>query len=96
MLYCLVVLVYTLYMMYYVAPTHGPHNPLVWISMCSLVGSVSIMCIKGFGIALKLTFEGHNQFGSLSTYIMAAVAVWCLLLQMYYYTKVLDRFNTNM
>ncbi|KZV87579.1 DUF803-domain-containing protein [Exidia glandulosa HHB12029] len=96
MLYCLFVLVFIVYMIYYVAPTHGPRNPLVWISMCSFAGSVSIMCIKGFGTALKLTFEGHNQFGSLATYVLAAVAVGCLLLQMYYYTKVLDRFNTNL
>ncbi|KAH7104374.1 DUF803-domain-containing protein [Auriculariales sp. MPI-PUGE-AT-0066] len=102
MLYGLFVLCYTVYMIYKVAPTYGPRNPLVWISMCSLVGSVSIMCIKGFGIALRLTFEGHNQFGFVSTYIMAGIAVGCLLMQMFYYTKastfaptVLDNFSLN-
>ncbi|EJD47273.1 DUF803-domain-containing protein [Auricularia subglabra TFB-10046 SS5] len=95
MMYCFAALVYTLYMMYFVAPTHGPRNPVVWISMCSLVGSISIMCIKGFGIALRLSLEGNNQFGHISTYVLGSIAVGCLLMQMYYYTKVLDRFNTN-
>ena len=44
--YVFLAFAYTLYMMFWVAPVHGPRNPLVWISMCSLVGSISIMCIK--------------------------------------------------
>lgn len=33
-------------MIYRVVPTHGPKNPLVYLSICSLVGSVSVMAIK--------------------------------------------------
>lgn len=34
------------YMIYRVAPTHGTKNPMVYLSICSLAGSVSVMAIK--------------------------------------------------
>ncbi|KAL1747418.1 magnesium transporter NIPA-domain-containing protein [Schizophyllum fasciatum] len=95
MLYCFTVVVYTLVMIYVVAPRYGRSNPLVYISICSLVGSVSIMAIKGFGIAVKLTFGGSNQFVYPSTYVFGAVVAGCIMVQMNYFNKALDTFNTN-
>jgi hypothetical protein len=34
------------YMIYRVAPTHGTKNPMVYLSICSLAGSGSVMAIK--------------------------------------------------
>jgi hypothetical protein len=44
--YLLFVTVFSLYMVYKVVPTHGTRNPMVYLSVCSLVGSVSVMAIK--------------------------------------------------
>ena len=82
-------------MIYRVVPTHGTKNPLVYLSICSLVGSVSVMAIKGFGVALKLTFAGNNQLTHMSTYIFGVVVVGCILVQMNYFNKALDTFSTN-
>src|SRR6266481_5245417 len=82
LLYCLTVLVFSLVMIYYVSPRYGTRNPLVYISICSLVGSISIMAIKGFGIALKLTFAGKNQLTHPSTYVFAIVVIVCIMVQM--------------
>ena len=95
MLYCFTVLVFSLVMTYSVAPRYGRSNPLVYISICSLVGSVSVMAIKGFGIALKLTFSGNNQLGHPSTYVFGLVTAGCILVQMNYFNKALDTFSTN-
>ena len=78
-----------------VAPTHGRKSPVVYLSICSLVGSVSVMAIKGFGIALKLTFSGNNQLGHPSTYVFGLVTAGCILVQMNYFNKALDTFSTN-
>ena len=44
------------------AREHGSSNVLVYIGICSLMGSLSVMSVKALGIALKLTFvEGDNQ-----------------------------------
>lgn len=83
-------------MIYKIAPVYGKRNPLIYVSICSLVGSISIMAIKAFGIALKLTFGGNNQFTHPSTYFFMVVTVLCILVQLNYLNKALSQFPTNM
>lgn len=96
LIYCLAVAIFSTVMIYRVAPVHGKKNPLIFISICSTVGSVSVMSIKAFGIAVKLTLGGHNQFGRPSTYIFAIVTGFCILTQMNYFNKALNEFSTSM
>lgn len=96
MLYCLIVGVFTAVMIYKVAPRYGRKNPLVFISICSTVGSISVMSVKAFGIALKLTFAGKNQFSHPSTYVFMIVTAVCILTQMNYFNKALSQFPTSM
>jgi len=95
LLYCFTVLVFTLFMIYKVVPRYGRTNPSVYISICSLVGSISIMAVKGFGIAVKLTFAGNNQFTHPSTYVFGIFVALCIVVQMNYFNKALDTFSTN-
>lgn len=95
MSYCAIVMVVSLFMIYKVAPKYGKRNPFIYISICSLVGSVSVMAIKAFGIALKLTFAGNNQFTHPSTYAFLIVVVVCIITQMNYFNKALEQFSTN-
>ena len=95
MLYCFTVLVFSLIMIYSVAPKYGRSNPMVYISICSVVGSVSVMAIKGFGIAVKLTLAGNSQLGYPSTYVFGLVTAGCIMVQMNYFNKALDLFSTN-
>jgi len=53
------------------------------------------MSIKAFGIALKLTLGGSNQFGNPSTYVFAILVVVCILTQMNYFNKALSQFSTS-
>lgn len=94
--YCLCVIIFCVVMIYKVAPKYGRRNPLVYISICSTIGSVSVMSVKAFGIALKLTLEGNNQFTRPSTYIFALVVGGCVLTQMNYFNKALSMFSTSM
>jgi len=96
LLYCFAVCVFSLVMAYAVAPKHGRTNPLVYISIASLVGSVSVMFVKGFGVALKLTFAGHNQFIYPSTYLFGVISVVCIVIQLNYANKALDLFSVNL
>ncbi|KAJ6556434.1 magnesium transporter NIPA-domain-containing protein [Mycena capillaripes] len=96
LLYCFTVCVFSLVMAYAVAPKHGRTNPLVYISIASLVGSVSVMFVKGFGVALKLTFAGHNQFIYPSTYLFGVISVVCIVIQLNYANKALDLFSVNL
>ena len=87
--------IFTIGMIYKVVPKYGKKTPIVYISICSMVGSISVMSIKGFGVALKLTFAGNNQLTHISTYIFASVVAICILIQMNYFNKALDTFSTN-
>jgi len=95
MLYCLTVAVFSVFMIFAVVPRYGRTNPVIYISICSLVGSVSVMSIKGFGVAVKLTFAGNNQFTHPSTYVFGIVTATCIVIQMNYFNKALDTFSTN-
>lgn len=96
MFYCILVMGFSIFMIYKVAPKYGRKNPLIYLSICSTVGSLSVMAVKAFGIALKLTFAGKNQFTHPSTYAFAIVVVVCVLTQMNYFNKALSQFSTNM
>lgn len=95
LLYCFTVLVLSLVMIYIIAPRYGRSNPVVFVSICSMAGSVSVMAVKGFGVAVKLTFGGNNQFTHLSTYAFMIVMAGCIVVQMNYFNKALDTFSTN-
>ncbi|EJT99301.1 DUF803-domain-containing protein [Dacryopinax primogenitus] len=95
LLYCLIVLIVSVVFIYVLAPKYGKKSPIIYLTICSLVGSVSVMGIKGFGIALKLTFAGNNQLTHPSTYVFGIVVVLSILVQMNYFNKALDIFSTN-
>ncbi|GAA5801739.1 hypothetical protein HPULCUR_007191 [Helicostylum pulchrum] len=95
MSYCAIVIIVSIFMIYKVVPKYGKKNPFIYVSICSLVGSVSVMSIKAFGIALKLTFAGNNQFTHPSTYAFGIVVVVCIVTQMNYFNKALEQFSTN-
>lgn len=93
--YVVIVTVFALVMIYRIAPVYGTKNPIYYISICSSVGSISIVSIKAFGIALKLTLSGNNQFTHLSTYLFLSVVVVCIMTQMNFFNKALDQFDTS-
>lgn len=92
--YAFIVSVYSLFTIYKIVPKYGHTNPMIYISICLSVGSISVMAIKAFGIALKLTFAGNNQFTHASTYVFVVIVAVCILTQMNYFNKALDLFDT--
>jgi drug/metabolite transporter (DMT)-like permease len=93
--YSLLVLCTSFALICYVAPKHGRTNPLVYIAICSLVGSITVISCKALGIALKLTGEGNNQFVHLSTYVFILIVAVCIVTQMNYFNMALDIFSTS-
>lgn len=96
LLYVATVVCFSLFMIYKISPKYGKKNPLVYISICSTVGSITVLSCKAFGIAVKLTFAGHNQFVFPSTYVFIIVTLVCILTQMNYFNKALSQFSTSM
>jgi hypothetical protein len=96
LIFCIAVAVFAVVMIYRVAPVYGKKNPLIFLSICSTVGSVSVMSVKAIGIAVKLTFAGKNQFTHPSTYVFIILTAVCIMTQMNYFNKALSQFPTSM
>ncbi|CAG8927373.1 unnamed protein product [Penicillium salamii] len=96
LIYCACVTTIASYVIWKIAPTQGRTNPLVYISICSSVGSISVMSVKAFGIAVKLTAGGDNQFTHPSTYVFLSVLVITTLTQMNYLNKAMGQFPASL
>ena len=53
------------------------------------------MAVEGFGVTVKLTFGGNNQFTYPSTYVLGIIVAVCIVAQMNYFNKALDTFSIN-
>ncbi|GAB1601744.1 magnesium transporter NIPA2-like isoform X1 [Argonauta hians] len=90
----LVALSTTILIIYYV-PQYGNTNVFLYIGICSLLGTFTVMGCKGLGVAMKLTFSGEmNILLHWLSWILAIVVFSCIVLQLNYLNRSLDTFNT--
>ncbi|KAJ3065974.1 hypothetical protein HDU98_010686 [Podochytrium sp. JEL0797] len=86
------------YLVYKVAPEHGDKNPMVYISICSLVGSFLVLSCQGFGSAVAFTFahfhDGGNQFLDWRIYPLMCVIAATVVMQIHFLNKALNQFST--
>ncbi|CAO2828383.1 unnamed protein product [Amaranthus hypochondriacus] len=81
-------------LIFHFIPEYGHTHIMVYIGVCSLVGSLSVMSVKALGIALKLTLSGMNQLIYPQTWAFSMIVAVCVVTQMNYLNKALDTFNT--
>uniref|UniRef100_UPI00398F3845 magnesium transporter NIPA2 n=1 Tax=Pristiophorus japonicus TaxID=55135 RepID=UPI00398F3845 len=77
------------------APRYGQKNVLVYILICSVIGSLSVSCVKGLGIAIKELFEGLPVLSEPVSWILLVCLIACVSTQINYLNKALDIFNTS-
>eukprot|EP00262_Sarcandra_glabra_P006110 TRINITY_DN1818_c0_g1_i1.p1 TRINITY_DN1818_c0_g1~~TRINITY_DN1818_c0_g1_i1.p1 ORF type:complete len:208 (+),score=18.20 TRINITY_DN1818_c0_g1_i1:43-624(+) len=83
-----------LVLMLHFSPRYGQTNMMIYLGICSIIGSLTVMSIKAIGIAIKLTLEGTSQVAYYQTWIFAMVAITCIITQLNYLNMALDTFNT--
>ncbi|XP_058180973.1 probable magnesium transporter NIPA2 isoform X1 [Rhododendron vialii] len=94
LVYTGIVLVLVVILIFMIVPRYGPSHLIVYIGICSLTGSLTVMSVKAVGIALKLSFSGSNQFTYFETWFFTILVLGCCILQINYLNKALDTFNT--
>ncbi|KAG1469467.1 hypothetical protein G6F56_003242 [Rhizopus delemar] len=69
---------------------------LVYIIVCSLIGSISVVFTQGLGSAIvhSITYKNENQFTNWFIYIVLGIVVVTLLVEIVYLNKALNLFNT--
>ncbi|XP_022079534.1 magnesium transporter NIPA2-like isoform X2 [Acanthaster planci] len=83
-------------MIFYYAPRYGQKNILIYITICSVIGSLSVMAAKGLGIAFKEFFiSAEKALTNPLTWLFIFCLVTFISIQMNYLNRALDVFNTS-
>lgn len=85
----------SLVLIFAVAPRFGQKNVLVYILICSVIGSLSVSCVKGLGIGIKELFAGTAVLKEPLFWSLVICLVICISTQINYLNKALDIFNTS-
>ncbi|KAK6645071.1 hypothetical protein RUM43_001347 [Polyplax serrata] len=79
---------------FYFGPKYGHQNVVVYILLCSSVGSLTVMACKGLGLAIKESILYNTSQNWFTLFLVVSVFV-CVVIQMNYLNKALDLFNTG-
>ncbi|XP_042015145.1 probable magnesium transporter NIPA2 isoform X2 [Salvia splendens] len=94
LVYSVIVLVLVGTLKFFFEPLYGQTHMVVYIGICSFMGSLTVMAVKAVAIALKLTFSGSNQFKYFQTWFFTILVIVFCVIQLIYLNKALDIFNT--
>ncbi|CAI0438403.1 unnamed protein product [Linum tenue] len=87
LMYVVVTVAAVLTLVLHFEPRSGQTNMLVYLGICSLMGSITVVSIKAIGIAIKLTIDGINQITYPQTWFFLMVAGICVITQLIYLNK---------
>ncbi|WWD03926.1 hypothetical protein V865_001984 [Kwoniella europaea PYCC6329] len=86
----------SLVMIFFVAPRWGKKSMLPYISICSLIGGISVSCTQGLGASIVTSIQGNNQVKNWFFWFLFVFVVITLLTEINYLNKALELFNTSM
>ncbi|KAL7316152.1 hypothetical protein PS15m_005287 [Mucor circinelloides] len=89
-----IAIVISLILVFYCGPRWGKKNMLVYITVCSLIGSISVVFTQGLGSAIVHSITQENQFTNWFIYLVLAIVVVTLVVEIVYLNKALNLFNT--
>lgn len=96
--YGLLVVLLLIILIVWVAPAHGTSNIMVYVTICSLLGSFTVPSSKGLGLAAQDLFsDGSSSSRALPLFLglLGTLGV-SILIQFFYINKALEHFSSNM
>ncbi|KAG5637050.1 hypothetical protein H0H81_006001 [Sphagnurus paluster] len=94
--YASVLITTSIVIVVFFAPKYGTKSMMWYISVCSMIGGISVSVTTGLGAAIVQTALGDNQFKYWFMYFLLVFVVVTLLTEVYYLNKALALFNTAM
>lgn len=95
-MFSVLLVVFCLILIFVVAPRFGQRNILVYITICSVIGSFSVTAVKGLGISFKNLFQGLPVVRHPLPWVLALILALSLSLQVNFLNRALDVFNTSL
>ncbi|XP_031430395.1 magnesium transporter NIPA2 isoform X2 [Clupea harengus] len=96
MFFATCVIIVALIFIFVVGPKHGQTNIMVYITICSVIGALSVSCVKGLGIGIKEAIGGQSVVSNPLFWVLLLSLVACVSTQINYLNKALDIFNTSL
>ncbi|XP_015418469.1 PREDICTED: magnesium transporter NIPA1, partial [Myotis davidii] len=102
--YLCIVLLMLLLLIFWIAPAHGPTNIMVYISICSLLGSFTVPSTKGLGLAFwyqvryaqDLLHSSPSSRRALGLCLVLLAVLGCsIIVQFRYINKALECFDSS-
>ncbi|XP_015219652.2 magnesium transporter NIPA1 isoform X3 [Lepisosteus oculatus] len=96
--YLFVVLLLLIVLIFWMAPSRGASNIMVYISICSLLGSFTVPSSKGLGLAAQDVFRGDSSSQGafyLFAGLLGTLAV-SILIQFAFINRALEHFDSNL
>ncbi|KAF9576029.1 hypothetical protein EC968_000589 [Mortierella alpina] len=92
-----IIILLSLWLIIKAGPRWGKDHMMVYIGVCSLIGSLSVVSTQALGAAIVHNIStGEPQFNTWFTYFVIVFMVVTLLTEINYLNKALNLFNTAM
>ncbi|KAF9936681.1 hypothetical protein BGZ67_002140 [Mortierella alpina] len=92
-----IIILLSLWLIIKAGPRWGKDHMMVYIGVCSLIGSLSVVSTQALGAAIVHNIStGEPQFNTWFTYFVIVFMVITLLTEINYLNKALNLFNTAM
>ncbi|CAL8255656.1 unnamed protein product [Merluccius merluccius] len=94
--YASLVLLLLIALIGWVAPAHGCSNVMVYVSICSLLGSFTVPSSKALGLVAEETFFSRGSSGALVLFLgLLGTLAASVIIQFLYINKALEHFSCN-
>ncbi|KAL9127638.1 MAG: hypothetical protein Q9217_003529 [Psora testacea] len=77
----------------WVGPRYGKKSMLVYLTVCSLTGGLSVVATQGLGAAVVTQASGISQFNQWFLYVLFVFVIATLVTEIIYLNKALNLFN---
>ncbi|GKZ82957.1 hypothetical protein AnigIFM56816_007783 [Aspergillus niger] len=77
----------------WLGPKYGKKSMFVYISICSLIGGLSVVATQGLGSAILAQINGEAQFNQWFMYVLLVFVITTLVTEIVYLNKALNIFN---
>ncbi|KAF2640094.1 DUF803-domain-containing protein [Massarina eburnea CBS 473.64] len=93
--YAGVVIVASVTIALWLGPKYGKKSMMVYLSICSMIGGLSVVATQGLGAAIVAQINGNygSQFKEWFLYVLLVFVVTTLLTEIIYLNKALNLFN---
>ncbi|KAK4948253.1 hypothetical protein LTR10_012787 [Elasticomyces elasticus] len=78
---------------FWAGPRYGKKSMMVYLTICSLIGGLSVVSTQGLGSAIVAQINGEAQFNKWFLYVLFVFVICTLLTEIIFLNKALNLFN---